>query len=121
MSKPQKNPEREDRIDMEVVVDAHDEDERVMGWYYYLDDKIQFPFQAKCIEKRRSSPLGLGKTVKVLSMCAEESERDMLVEIEWEGDRLAVPLGQLKPVKADDDTEEAVADWHYWIEQGYSF
>jgi hypothetical protein len=27
---------RERRIDMEVVVDAYDEVERAMGWYYYI-------------------------------------------------------------------------------------
>ena len=37
---PDKN--REERIDMEVVVDAYNEDEREMGWYYYLEDKLQF-------------------------------------------------------------------------------
>jgi Calcium binding len=28
---------------------------------------------------------------------------------------------QLQPMKADNDTEEAVADWHYWIAQGRMF
>ena len=35
---------REERITMEAVVDAYNEDERAMGWYYYLDDRLQFPF-----------------------------------------------------------------------------
>ena len=29
------NKIREERIEMEVVVDAYDESERTMGWYYY--------------------------------------------------------------------------------------
>jgi len=37
---------RENRIYMEVVVDAYGEEERAMGWYYYLKDKLQFPFRA---------------------------------------------------------------------------
>jgi hypothetical protein len=32
---------REERIDMEVVVDAYDSGERAMGWYYYLEDANQ--------------------------------------------------------------------------------
>jgi hypothetical protein len=121
MAQSQQDPEREERITMEVVVDAYDAEERSMGWFYYLQDKIQFPFQAKCVTKRRSSPLAVGKTVKVVGMASEECEREMFVEIEWEKETLAVPLMQLKPVKPDADTEEAVADWHYWVEQGYEF
>ena len=36
MSKKDKT--REERIYMEAIVDAHDPEERAMGWYYYLDD-----------------------------------------------------------------------------------
>lgn len=36
-----------------------------------------------------------------------------------EGRTQAVPLSQLEPVHADDETYEAVADWHYWVAQGY--
>ena len=42
-TKPQKDEEREERIMMEVVVDAHDEDERAMGWYYYLEETLNAP------------------------------------------------------------------------------
>jgi Calcium binding len=122
MERSKQDPEREERIMMEVVVDAYGPEERAMGWFYYLQDKIQFPFQAKCVTKRSISPLAVGKTVKVVGMAPEsECEREMFVEIEWEKDRLAVPLIQLKPVKSDEDTEEAVADWYYWVEQGYLF
>jgi hypothetical protein len=35
---------------------------------------------------------------------------------------LGVPLSQLKPIAdADEETKEAVADCHYWVEQGYEF
>lgn len=47
MTKQEKDPIREKRIDYEIVVDAYDESERAMGWYYYLADKISFPFLAK--------------------------------------------------------------------------
>jgi Calcium binding len=36
-----------------------------MGWYYYLEDKIRFPFQAKCIVAKVVSPLLKGETVEV--------------------------------------------------------
>ncbi|MFZ1061286.1 MAG: calcium-binding protein [Candidatus Rokuibacteriota bacterium] len=40
---------------MEIVVDAYDEQERAMGWYYYLQDQLRFPFTATCIAKRSIS------------------------------------------------------------------
>ena len=36
-----------------------------MGWYYYLEGKIRFPFQAKCIVAKVVSPLLKGETVEV--------------------------------------------------------
>jgi hypothetical protein len=45
----------------------------------------------------------------------------MFVEIAWEGDALAVPLIQLEVTEADEETRQAIADWHYWVNQGYEF
>ena len=35
--------EREERITMEIVVDAYGPEEQAMGWYSYLEEKLQFP------------------------------------------------------------------------------
>ena len=121
-SKPQKDEAREHRIEMEIVVDAYNEDERVMGWSGYLEDKLNVPFYARCIEERDVSPLEVGDEVEVTGM-SPESDRlhEMFVTILW-GDRdLAVPLAQLEVVKADQPTREAVEDWHYWLAMGYQF
>jgi hypothetical protein len=45
----------------------------------------------------------------------------MLVLIQWRGRKLAIPLSQLTPINADESTTEAIADWHYWLAQGYCF
>jgi len=122
MAKTKRDEAREDRIMMEIVVDAHDSEERAMGWYYYLQDTMQFPFTAKCISKRRISPLREDATVEVVDIApADECEQEMFVEIAWEGDTLAVPLIQLEATKADAETQQAIADWHYWVNQGYEF
>ena len=56
------------------------------GWYYYLDDKIRFPFQAKCTTPNVVSPLQKGETVEVLRMAPEDAcAADMLVLIQWQG------------------------------------
>jgi Calcium binding len=122
MAKMKRDEEREDRIIMEIIVDAYGPEEQAMGWYYYLQDTMQFPFTATCIQKRRISPIKEGATVEVKDMAPEEEcEREMFVEIDWEGDRLAVPLIQLEALEAGAETQQAIADWHYWVNQGYEF
>ena len=107
---------------MEVVVDAYGPEERAMGWYYYLDEKLAVPFQARVKTHLPSSPLNIGDKVEVLGMAPEEAcETDMLVWVRWPKRKLAVPLSQLVPLINDEATKEAIADWHYWVSQGYQF
>ena len=122
MARVEKDDDREERIHMEAIVDAYGEEERAMSWYYYLDDKLAFPFRARCIAERRSSPVQQGEVVEVTGMAPEEDcEHDMLVDVQWQGRRLAVPLSQLEGVVVDDATEEAIGDWQYWVARGYEF
>lgn len=122
-SKPKRDEEREDRITMEIVVDAYDASERAMGWYYYLEEQLQFPFTAICIAKRAVSPLKVKDEVEVIGMPSEEEcGREVFVTIRWEEDGLAVPLSQLRPIaETDEQTKQAVEDWQYWIQMGYEF
>lgn len=114
--------ERDERIENEIVVDAYGEGERAMGWYYYLEGQLQFPFTARCTARRAISPLQVDDEVEVIGMPRdEECEHELFVTIRWEKDGLAVPLMQLKPVHASNQTEQAAADWHYWVERGYEF
>ena len=46
---------------------------------------------------------------------------DMLVRIRWQGRTMAVPLSQLATIDPADATAEAIADWNYWVTQGYCF
>ena len=121
--KPKRDEAREERITMEIVVDCCDESERAMGWYCYMEDKLQFPFLTRCIAERAISPLRLGDEVEVVGMAPEvECRHEMFVETPWEYKRtLAVPLSQLKVVHGDEETAQAVEDWHYWVERGYGF
>lgn len=122
MPKPRINRAREDRIEMEVVVDAYGSDERAMGWYYYLDEKLAVPFEARVRTGLPSSPLSVGDKVEVLGMAPEQAcEADMLVWVRWPKRKLAVPLSQLVALIEDEATNEAVADWHYWVSHGYEF
>jgi Calcium binding len=113
---------REHRIVMEIVVDAYDEQERAIGWYYYLEGKLNFPFLARCATRRSISPLKVGDEVEIIGMApVEECEHEMFVVMRWDREGLAVPLSQLEAIDADDGTREAVDDWLYWSRKGYQF
>lgn len=122
VSQRQKEEDREERIIWEVVVDAYGPEERAMGWYYYLDDTLSFPFLTRCRQRRAISPLQVGDEVEVIGMAPEtECECEIFVMMRWEREGLGVPLSQLEVVHADEQTQQAVEDWHYWVERGYQF
>lgn len=122
MTKRERDETREERIAMEIIVDAYGAEEQAMGWYYYLEDKLHFPFRARCIQPRSISPLHVGDDL-ILERLAPENEclHDMFVLATWHGRVMGFPLAQLEAMAADEETREAIGDWHYWIERGYGF
>ena len=122
MARAPRNHDRESRIHEEIIVDAYGPEEQAMSWYYYLEEKLRFPFPAQCIASVPTSPLRKGESVEIRKMAPEDNcSADMLVMIHWSNRNLAVPLSQLKPIGADESTKQAVEDCHYWIAQGYCF
>ncbi len=111
MPQPARDEAREQRIAMEIIVDAYGPEEQAMGWYYYLQDHLQFPFTATCLAQRMISPLEVGDEVQVIDMAPEaECEHDMFVVIRWQRRGLAVPLSQLQGTDTDEETQQAIED-----------
>jgi hypothetical protein len=120
MKRRSRDEEREQRITMEIVVDAYTPEEQAMGWHPSLEDRLHFPFMAKCTAERSISPLRVGDEVEVVGMAPEEEcQHEMFVLIRWERRPLAVPLAQLEGVAVDEQTRSVIQDWHYWVAQGY--
>ena len=119
MKRRSRDEEREERITMEIIVDAYTPQEQAMGWYYSLEDRLHFPFVARCITERSISPLRVGDEVDAVGMAPEaECQHEMFVLISWERRTLAVSLVQLKGIAMDDQTRQVIEDWHYWVAQG---
>ena len=115
---------REHRINTEIIVDADDKEERAMGWYYYLDDSLNFPFLAKW--KKKSGKGSTEKQVEVLGMAPQdECLKDMFVEVIYpdgkDEDIFSAKLSEIEAIDADEDSKEALADWQYWLGRGYKF
>ena len=120
--KRHKNREREQRLENEILVDAYDEEERAMSWYYHAENAMPFPFPARCLLIEDSSPWRKGEEREGIGLPSEENCRQELrVRIRRQGRTPAVPLAPLKPIKADRSTEQLVEDWHYWMRMGYQF
>lgn len=118
MTETDRDEEREERIETQIIVDAYTAAEQAVGWHTYLEDTVEFPFEARCIREREASPLQEGETVLVVGMAPiEPTPHRTAVTVEWRDRELGVPLKQVEPVAASDDTEQAVADWHYWVER----
>ena len=60
--------------------------------------------------------------IEIYAMAPEdECSNEIFVMMPWEKDGLAVPLMQLEVIHGNNETEEAVNDWKYWVACGYSF
>ncbi|MGJ8640185.1 MAG: calcium-binding protein [Opitutaceae bacterium] len=119
MSIPE-NPEREDRITYEIVVDCYNETEVAMGWYYYLESSLLFPFEAKVIGDDAHSLSG--QTIRVTSMAdTDDCEDAIFVIAENSTTECLLQLENLALLAATEKTSEAVDDWKYWVKRGYRF
>ncbi|MBH8561693.1 calcium-binding protein [Nostoc sp. CENA67] len=127
MPSVERDENRENRIETEIIVDTdNDKEERAMGWYYYLDDTLNVPFMAKLKKKSRKTGTVEEKEVEVLGMAPDDDcLKDMYVDVVYPGgkdeDIFTAKLSEIEPIDADDETNEAIADWHYWLARGYKF
>jgi hypothetical protein len=70
-----RDEEREQRITMEIVVDAYTPEEQAMGWYYSLEDRLRFPFTAsvpsrRCASATRSTSSGWPRKRSASTRCS---------------------------------------------------
>ncbi|MBC8752983.1 calcium-binding protein, partial [Paraburkholderia podalyriae] len=91
-------------------------------WYCYLEEQLSFPFEAGIRQAMASSPLHPGEHVSVTGLAHEDLCRvGIFVWARWGQRDVVAPLAQIVPLNSDQPTRLAVADWHYWHDQGYAF
>lgn len=93
-----------------------------MGWYYYLESKLRFPFTATCITRRATSPFKVGESLSITGLAPEDDcMSKVIVMTKWQGRALGVPLEQIRPRNVNAATKQAIEDWQYWVAMGYQY
>jgi len=49
----ERDEERDERIEMEIIVDAYTTDEQAMGWHIYLEETMTFPSKHAVSKRKR--------------------------------------------------------------------
>ncbi|KKI98146.1 calcium-binding protein [Prochlorothrix hollandica] len=111
------DPDRENRIAEEVLVDTYDLYEVIAAWFTYLEDRLSFPFQAHWGDPDN------GDTVMVRDFDEDnECDTNVFMKVVYDDgeveDEISILLTDLFPIDADEESQRAIADWHYWVAQG---
>ena len=108
---------RRERIYNEILVDTYgNEEDEMMSWYYYLEEKLSFPFHTVCVKEMAQSPISLNEKLIVtglpdMDICGHA----MFVNIKFKRRTLAIPMEQIGSAGLPLKASEAIEDWKYWI------
>lgn len=102
-------------ITEEIEVDCYDEYEVQMGWFLYLSEQLNYPFEAEYhMEQKGKKPTW--KKVRVIDTASIEEDfngQEFYVKIEVEGLVIPAGLSKLRKIKGDDGTLNTLQVWEY--------
>ncbi|TXK36898.1 hypothetical protein FVR03_16535 [Pontibacter qinzhouensis] len=105
------------KIDYEIIVDCYDETEVSMGWYYFFEENLEFPFKATVPLRKKDGSTEI-KVVKVVALASDEegiTDNDFELEIENGEYLMDVSYSELTNIKASAQTREAFQIWDFWV------
>jgi Calcium binding len=100
------NPEL-DALITEITVDAHDEDEQLMGFENAFDEEANFPLPGTVV----------GEQVNVLHVGAAGNRRELIATCERNGHRYTIALLDIN-LDTDPTTSRLLAAYHRWMGDG---
>ena len=108
-------------IGEEITVDANDDDEVYMGWYYFMSESLEFPFKAVATIKKRNGTTE-ERTVEIVEDATDGDRfkcQAYYVNVDYEGVLMKLEIADLKPINASEETLKAMTVWKYWKDKGY--
>lgn len=113
-----KNKAYEKKLYNEILVDCSHEYEQNSSWFYYVQDEMDFPFEAQ-IELKKREGGNILKKVNVIRLSEDDTnfERnfDLKVAVELDDYIIEIPFLKLTEIKATERTIETIEIWKYWI------
>lgn len=111
-----KDLEIEERIYEEIIVDCYDEEEQNTAWICYIQDTLEYPFEATITLDRKDGKKDR-KRVNVVRFAESKHSRgsfSLSVEVEFEEYLIPIPILDLEDVEASEESLQAINDWKYW-------
>ena len=112
----EKDAERDHRIHDEIIVDAYGDEEQAMSWYYYMEENMEFPMQAK-VKLRLRGGKTEEKAVKIVEI-DPESETSLTLRLgitEGKSDRVQyISPEDIVSIQTSEGNLEVLNDWLYW-------
>lgn len=111
------------KIENEIIMDCYDDQEISMGWYYFFQDELEFPFEVEISLKTRNGGKKLIE-IDILKMVEEERNYEisgLLFEVSPKEAELIMEIGadKLKNTKGSRSTKEAFEIWFFWNSDKY--
>ncbi len=109
-------------IDNEILVDTYNDEEVASAWYSYMEDYMSFPFMAECLFENAFSPFKVDENIEVIGLGEIEScDHKIHVKVSFCDRKFDIPLLDLKPIDATDETLIAVRCWYHWLANGNQY
>lgn len=107
------NEEIEKIIMEEIEVDCYDEHEADMGWYIFMSENLNYPFEAEYPLKSKDNKTKWEKVEVIDSETTEDdfNRNEFYVVIEFGEFRMPGRLSKLRNIQADEETLKALKVW----------
>lgn len=92
-----------------------DEMEILANWETYLQEKLNFPFQAEVVEYQESKIIRAGDKLKVIKIDNTDDLYGILVEVRLNRKKYIFPLCDLEHLDLSDIAKEALDDYRTWF------
>jgi len=92
-----------DNLIDEITVDAHDQDEQLMGFEAAFDEEASFPCPGTVV----------GEQVQVLSVSRGDNRQELIATCQRDGRRYEIALLDIK-LNADHNTSRLIAAYRRW-------
>lgn len=107
-----------EKIDSEIIVDCYEDHEIDMGWYYFFQGELEFPFEAEIEIKDRNGDKRMIE-VDILGIGTEEGDFDstgILFEISPKGMDMVIELSitKLQNIKGGKLVLDTFKIWDFW-------